>query len=285
MSIITQPRFHIDFDTMHEVHPGCLKDADNVKHQYAGDRNLSARLRLHEKHSTNKLGFFPWLHGLYRFTENAVILEVGCGNAMQWKGKIGTIPPGGSLTLSDYSEGMLAAAKQNLAHHPTNITFCQADIQDLPFDDHSFGTVIANHMLYHVPDIDKALAEVQRVLIPGGRFYAATNSNGGLRPFLHNAIKNFEPGTDAFTQTLLFNMENGGEILRRHFSSIKRHDYADSLAITETQDLMDWLESSMSMTGYNSQLQDKLYEYFEKIRVAEGAINIPKQACLFDCAE
>ena len=68
-------------------------------------------------------------------------------------------------------------------------------------------------MLFHVPDLNKALLEVKRVLKGNGIFYSATDGNGGMRPFLHNAIVKFEPTSTAFTEQLPFNLQNGSEIL------------------------------------------------------------------------
>ena len=50
------------------------------------------------------------------------------------------------------------------------------DVQDLPFRDGIFDCAVAAWMLYHVPDLDRALRELRRVLRPGGRLVAATNS-------------------------------------------------------------------------------------------------------------
>jgi len=260
-----------------------MDKTETVKHQYSSDKNLAARINLHDKHSTNKQGWIPWLFGVYEFAEGGVILELGCGNGMQWKGRSAALPPGSSLILSDFSEGMLSAARENLALQGEEISFRQIDIQDIPFASQTFDTVIANHMLYHVPNLDKALLEVRRVLKKGGRFYASTISGGGIRQYMHDVMKKFDPDTSAFTQEIPFNMENGSEILGRYFPCVARHDYIDSLAITETGDLMAWLQSSMSVTDCREEDTAGLYEYFEKIRVAQGAINIPKEACLFAC--
>jgi SAM-dependent methyltransferase len=54
------------------------------------------------------------------------------------------------------------------------------DAQDLPFDDGEFDCAVAAWMLYHVPDVDRAIAELARVLRPGGRLVAVTNSQGHL---------------------------------------------------------------------------------------------------------
>ncbi len=58
--------------------------------------------------------------------------------------------------------------------HRTRVQFKEIDAQSIPFEDETFDAVIANHMLYHVPDRPKAIAEIKRVLKPGGRLIATT---------------------------------------------------------------------------------------------------------------
>jgi len=260
-----------------------LNSKETVRQQYSDDKNLSARIKLHSKHSTNKKGFVPWLFEQYRFLSNDKILELGCGNGGQWEGRIEHLPPGCTLILSDYSEGMVDIVREKFSQkHPHNVSFMQIDIQSIPFQDESFNAVIANHMLYHVPDLNKALQEARRVLAADGCFYATTGG-GGIREFSHNAVKMFDPETKAFSQTLAFNLQNGEEILTRYFPSVERSDYIDSLSVTETQDLVDWIKSSSTVSGYPEEMFNDLYEHFEGIRIREGAINIPKEAGLFIC--
>lgn len=57
----------------------------------------------------------------------------------------------------------------------------EGDVQRLPFDDDEFDCVVANWMLYHVPDLDRGLREIARVLSPRGRLVATTNSQEHLR--------------------------------------------------------------------------------------------------------
>ena len=149
------------------------------------------------------------------------------------------------------------------------------------FEDETFDIVIANHMLFHVPDLNKALLEVKRVLKDNGVFYSATDGNGGMRPFLHNAIVRFEPTSTAFTEQLPFNLQNGSEILSKYFKNVQRFDYENILAITNTQDLIEWLKSTKSISGYSDESLLNLYNYFEDIRVKDGAINIPRETGVF----
>ncbi|MGG7056981.1 class I SAM-dependent methyltransferase [Clostridium tertium] len=257
-----------------------MNKAENVKDQYSDDKNLAIRTKLHLKYSTNKQGFAPWLFDKYEFLENFNILELGCGNGAQWENRIEDLPKSCSLTLSDFSEGMVDIVRKNYSKY-NNVSFQQIDIQDINFPNETFDIIIANHMLYHIPDLQKALYEVKRVLKTGGKFYSTTNGNGGMRTFLHNALKHVDPDTNAFTQEFSFNLQNGYEILSNNFSKVKRIDFEDSLSITETQDLIDWMKSTISIASYSEKDIDRLFDYFEEIRKKQGVINIEKECGLF----
>ena len=257
-----------------------MNNTEAVKEQYSDDKNLSIRFKLHSKYSTNKLGLIPWLFEKYEFCSGFNILELGCGNAKQWEVNIDKLPPNCTLTLTDFSGGMAETVRRKFSNN-INVVVQQVDIQNIPFDNACFDAVIANHMLYHIPDLDKALTEVNRVLKPRGKFYATTNGNGGMRTFLKDAFKTVNPAINAFTHDYSFSLQNGEELLHRYFTQVRRFDYEDSLAITKTQDLIDWLKSSVTIASYEEGDLDGLFEYFEAIRKRDGAINIKKEAGLF----
>lgn len=257
-----------------------MNKTENVKTQYSDGKNLSARINLHVKHSTNKQGFTAWLWEQYKFFETCRILELGGGNGTQWENKIDSIPDNCTIILSDFSEGMVKIVEEKYAEYKA-FSFQKIDIQDINFPDETFDIVIANHMLYHIPDLAKALSEVKRVLKTGGKFYSSTNGNGGMQPFLHEAFKKFNPDTKAFTQQWSFALQNGFEILSEYFPDVKRIDYEDSLSVTETQDLIDWIKSAVAIESYPDQGMNVLFDYFEDIRKKDGAIHIPKEVGLF----
>ena len=67
---------------------------------------------------------------------------------------------------TDYSDGMIAEAKKGDC--PANLTFEVADAMNLPYADGSFDAVLIANALHIVPDPEKALSEIRRVLRPGG---------------------------------------------------------------------------------------------------------------------
>ena len=150
-----------------------INDESIVKKQYANANNLNTRSSIHDKYSTNKQGFGKWIFSNYKLERGMKVLELGCGNGDLWRGRKGEIEDLDKLVLSDFSEGMLAAARENVGEHH-NVCYKVINIMDIPYEDESFDVVIANMMLYHVPDINKGLSEVRRVLKKDGVFYTAT---------------------------------------------------------------------------------------------------------------
>ena len=70
------------------------------------------------------------------------------------------------MIATDYSEGMIREAKKG--DYPSNLTFEVADATALPYEDDSFDVVLIANALHVMPEPEKALSEIDRVLKPGG---------------------------------------------------------------------------------------------------------------------
>lgn len=134
---------------------------------------------------------------------------------------------------------MVAEAKSNTQGR---FRYIVADSQHLPFANESFDLVIANHMLFHVPDRQRALSEIARVLRREGSLIAATNGKRHLSEFDDLLARCGGPtAVDAHVDA--FGLETGPIQLAAHFTNISVERYEDSLRITESQPLIDYLHS------------------------------------------
>lgn len=107
-----------------------INDSFVVKQQYATENNLNTRISIHDKYSTNKMGFGNWIVSNYRIEKGSKVLEIGCGTADMWKNRESLIGDCSKLILSDFSEGMLAAAKNNIGNYD-NVEYRIIDIQEI----------------------------------------------------------------------------------------------------------------------------------------------------------
>jgi len=92
------------------------------------------------------------------------------------------------------------------------------DVQALPLGEGEFDVAVAAWMLYHAPDLDEALAELGRVLRPGGRLVAVTNASDHLQELWELA------GRASSFARFTFSSENGEQSLQRHFARVERRD-------------------------------------------------------------
>lgn len=245
--------------------------------QYRDSSNLDARIELHRRFSTNRYSFYHWYFDHLELPEEARLLEVGAGSGALWQEAAGRIPPGWRITLTDLSPGMLNAAEQALAGVHA-FTFSRADAQELPFPSGTFDAVLANHMLYHVPDRPLALGEFRRVLKPGGRLYAATNGSSHLQELrtLLAAYAEEMPMEGGIG----FGLDNGAEQLTQYFEHVELHRYEDSFHITESEPLKAYIGSMLDYWRVPEERQAALNRKIDEM-VASGPIHISKDAGMF----
>jgi SAM-dependent methyltransferase len=91
------------------------------------------------------------------------------------------------------------------------------DVQELPFGEAEFDCAVAAWVLYHLPDLDRGISELARVLKPGGTLVAATLGEG-------NMAELWEAVGDVATRGLSFGRDNGEAALRKHFPHVERRD-------------------------------------------------------------
>lgn len=201
--------------------------------------------------------------------------ELGCGTGGMWLGKEEMINRCSLLVLSDFSAGMLKKAKETLGEK--KVTYQVIDIQSIPYHDHSFDAVIANMMLYHVPDLEKGLREVRRVLKPGGAFYSATYGERGMMAYLCDMFSGYGI-QDRINRS--FTLQNGESVLRRFFHSVQKYLYDDALAVTSAEDMADYIFSLSGMSALQK-LPRETVRAVLAAHMQNGVLRIPKEYGMF----
>jgi len=253
--------------------------------QYKDSSNLDARVEIHKRFSTNPYGWFNWVFDtLLKIPANAKILELGSGPAYLWKECSNRIPTGWDITLSDLSSGMVDAAWRNLVVTGRNFKFKEIDAQSIPFEDETFDAVIANFMLYHVPDRPKAIAEIKRVLKLGGHLIAATVGDHHLQEMMEilrkvHISKTWESYANPFT------LESGLEQLKPFFPNVTMSRYEDNLHVTEIEPMMAYVRSSLRAADLSEDELAKVCVDLEKDLKEKGKFFIRKDSGLFEAVK
>jgi SAM-dependent methyltransferase len=207
-----------------------LNDPANVSVQYATENNLRARQNLYEETEGPNAREVLW--GALAALAPRRVLEVGGGPgelAERMRDDLGA-----TVSFLDISPRMVELARER------GIDAQVGDVQSLPFADESFDTAVAAWMLYHVPDLDRGLAELARVLAPGGRLVAVTNSELHLRE-LRELIA-------LPLWSMPFSRENGEALLRRHFRVVERLDADGTVTVRDRAKLVAYRESVTAET-------------------------------------
>jgi SAM-dependent methyltransferase len=220
---------------------------DAVRKMYTTDEALRVRQDIHERYSVPPINFIEWALDCVDWRGDERVLDVGSGPG-RWLATLQERAPQVDYWGLDLFPGMLRT-------HPLPERVLTADVQHLPFPDASFDVVMANHMLFHVPDMEQAVIECRRVLKPGGIFLASTNSLHNM-PELQVLIRRavtllVPPGTTniqvPMAHTDLFTLESGTRLLARHFYAVVRYDLPNALIFPNVEPVLAYLESTRSV--------------------------------------
>jgi ubiquinone/menaquinone biosynthesis C-methylase UbiE len=164
-------------------------------------------------------------------TKPARVLDVGCGlgiTSERFKTELGA-----DVRAIDVSSRMVALTQER------GIDARLADAEQIPFEAASFDAVFAGWVLYHVPNLDLAIAECARVLRPGGRLVASSYFEDNM-PELWDLIEGIVPRAQ-----LSFNHKNGAELLRRHFDRVEQRDLEATLVFPDTEAIRNFVASTI----------------------------------------
>ncbi|HEU5347028.1 MAG TPA: class I SAM-dependent methyltransferase [Ktedonobacterales bacterium] len=265
---------------------------------------------LQSRFSTNPIPIIDWELGLIDLSNVRKALDAGCGTGNFLVPLARRLTPQGATVIGlDLSAGTLGQAQARVKAEGLAVTCVIGDVETLPFDDCSFDLALANYMLYHVPDLDHAIAQLRRVLRPGGTLIAATNGQGHMRDIwrmVEQAVADVNLPRQSVAEIMereraagemSFQLDNGAEWLCRHFSDVRIEHYPDELHVSEVEPLVAYVESMWSLdvmlenaaatdderTVLRARILDRFHEIIQERIAADGVVRIAKETGAFVC--
>jgi SAM-dependent methyltransferase len=227
-----------------------LDDPEVVREQYATETGLEERRSIYqdvEGEDAKEVAFRA-----IAACRPRRVLEVGAGPGELSARMTGAL--GAEVVALDVSERMVELARGR------GVDARVGDVQSLPFEDESFDTVVAAWMLYHVPDLDRGLAEIARVLAPGGWLVAVTNSE------LHLEEARTLAGV-SMVDLLPFHRDNGREILKRHFATVEQVDVDGWVTFPDSESIRRYIRSMITWAANAPRVPDGVGPVRAGIRV------------------
>lgn len=222
--------------------PDRQSEQQYIHKQYRTRDNLQIRILTHEQYSQPKIDFHKWVLDLIPWTGRETVLDVGCGSGMYAEPVSQRCR---RYIAADLSIGML----RGLANAVTEKVNMDASV--LPVGGGTIDVVLANHMLYHVRELNRTLMEIYRVLKPGGVLIAATNAKKYM-PELSEVlarlagklgVKGYDQWENLYGIATRFTLENGRQALEPVYANVARHDLPGALVFKEASPLIDYLGS------------------------------------------
>jgi SAM-dependent methyltransferase len=177
-------------------------------------------------------------------SELGLVLDIGAGFG-RYTNRLRADHPEATVVAIDKAPGMLTEVEA-----PVMV----ADAQDLPYPDASVDTVLAMHMLYHVPDAAKAISEFRRVLKPGGTLLASTNIHGDMAELAElwdrSSRPTLGPGAYAWHAAINgFDSANAPGLLEAAFASVETFEASGLVSVPEPEPILHYFASIKSIAG------------------------------------
>lgn len=217
-----------------------LDDPGYVREQYATEHGLAARKALYDEVAGEDAREIAL--GAVAEAGPRSVLEVGCGEgelAARIRDELGV-----RLVALDQSARMVELARGR------GVDARVGDVQELPFESASFDAAVAAWVLFHVPDLERGISELARVLRPGGRLVAVTNDADHLYELFELV------GALEQRFVLSFGGENGEELLSPHFARVEQRQANGTVTVRDAETIRAYLRSAEQLAPFADRVPD-----------------------------
>ena len=214
-----------------------------IRQRFIDLSNLSAEIKFIDQLNSDK-NWYQWAFERLNLKRGERVLELGCGEGALWYKNESSLPPSMNVVLTEVTDDLLSSAEQNLLGKFPHFKFGVMELDKLTFADESFDVVIANHVLFFSKNVDVVLAEVDRVLKRGGRFYCSTIAATHMKE-LEMLIKNYNSSVELGKTEQLqnFGYEKAKSLLEEQFVQVQCDHYNDELMLHHGDDLLNYIYS------------------------------------------
>lgn len=253
--------------------------------QYSTQNNLEDRITLHRICGTDGGRWQEWLFDilLQHAPLQAKVLEVGGGTGQFWIKNTERIPKDWEIIFSDRSEGMVKIVREYLKDDRRFLLKTLDASQPFDFQDAAFDIVVANHMLYHVENLDQCIREIFRILKPGGLFFASAVGVNHMKR-IYELVHEFYPEFAENRVRRHFNLQGGKEKLDPYFASVEVVTPQNKL-IVQKEHLPLLIRYALSFDEIKNIIGEHEVESFYNFLLTKldenGTIVIPKEEVLF----
>lgn len=260
------------------------------ENQYATSNKYESRIYLNTKFKTNPKSKFKWIFEHFPRNNGLKVLELGCGTGLFWLANRNEIPDSWSITLTDYSEGMLEKTSDTLSKINREFKYEVVNVEEIKYPDKSFDIILANNMLYHIENRSIAISHIFRILKDNGVFITSTMGkndmlelNQYLYDFLENRNNHFK------FRELPFSLDNGLEELSAYFPKVTISRYEDMLKIDQIEPIINYYLSFNGMYDDVNILHENDIDAFriflQDIIKAKKVISVTKDSGVFLCTK
>ncbi len=263
-----------------------LEDEKELRQQYIDASNLNAEIKLQDRFSIDKYGWYRWTFKNLKLDKSYKVLEIGCGNGALWSKNIEMLEEDTEVVLTEVCEDILNEARNRLDKYSHRFKFQIANPSNIPYEDESFDIIIANHILFYMKNIDDVLAEINRLLKHDGYFYCSTIDDSHMKE-LEELIMRYSNHITISKDKLVhnFGLGNGEVLLEKYFKDISKYLYKDTLIVNDTKGILEYIYSIPGNILEVIETKKKDFEkYIDKSikQSKNGELHITNQSVLFE---